>query len=533
MKKQVGAVLASLLAVASATAQTSSSTTISNEQSTQARAGSPQNLGRIFTRPLPPTRAQLDPLGLVMAWHTYVPMGERRDGILTAQLFGNQLFVQSRSGMIEAIDANDGTALWRAQPGMPYRATYPLGYNSQSVFAVRGTLLCALDRVTGGLQWQFDLPEMPNATPVADEERLYAVLGTGRLQVYALPGVAVPVANAPAPAPTRPPATAQATEALTPQDQYREMRSREGIGLIPPPPMTRAELEAAAKDPYRLMRLQENIHGSIGPLSTATSEAQAAAAGFQLNPVYDYTPDSRVEQPPLLMARTVVLASHDGGFVVLDRETKKVQFAFRAEAAIAAPVSQHGGTAYVASSDFNVYAIDAAAGQVLWRFIGGAPIMRRPVPNDVDLFVSPEEFGLFRLDRKTGRMIWHNGDVYRMRAVNRKFVYADDRHGRVILLDRARGTSLGMLDSRDFVVPVTNDITDRVFLAANDGLVVCLHDREYPAPLVVNREAFLRSGQTPQLVKPPAAEQKPIPAPVPKKEGAPAEQPPKDKGGSL
>jgi hypothetical protein len=72
-----------------------------------------------------------------------------------------------------------------------------------------------------------------------------------------------------------------------------------------------------------------------------------------------------------------------------------------------------------------------------------------------------------------------------------------------------------------------------VFLAANDGLVVCLHDREYPAPLVVNREAFLRSGQTPQLVKPPAAEQKPIPAPVPKKEGAPAEQPPKDKGGSL
>ena len=35
----------------------------------------------------------------------------------------------------------------------------------------------------------------------------------------------------------------------------------------------------------------------------------------------------------------------------------------------------------------------------------------------------------------------------------------------------------------DYVFPVVNGDTDRIYLAANDGLIVCLHDKEYPASL--------------------------------------------------
>ena len=35
---------------------------------------------------------------------------------------------------------------------------------------------------------------------------------------------------------------------------------------------------------------------------------------------------------------------------------------------------------------------------------------------------------------------------------------------------------------RNFTVPVANDYTDRIYLAAHDGQIVCLHGRSHPKP---------------------------------------------------
>ena len=36
-------------------------------------------------------------------------------------------------------------------------------------------------------------------------------------------------------------------------------------------------------------------------------------------------------------------------------------------------------------------------------------------------------------------------------------------------------------------------MTDRLYLASNDGLVMCLHDRDYPAPLRMKTVSELQS----------------------------------------
>src|SRR5262249_28425571 len=70
-------------------------------------------------------------------------------------------------------------------------------------------------------------------------------------------------------------------------------------------------------------------------------------------------------------------------------------------------------------------------------------------------------------------------------AVNNKFVYAADSAGRLRVLDRATGKQLSYYEPfREYNFPVHNQTTDRLFLAANNGLLVCLHDREYEKPLV-------------------------------------------------
>ena len=68
---------------------------------------------------------------------------------------------------------------------------------------------------------------------------------------------------------------------------------------------------------------------------------------------------------------------------------------------------------------------------------------------DEDVYVTAERAGLYRLDRQTGREVWHNGAAQRFLSANKKFVYATDKSGRFVVLDRERGTILSTWDARD------------------------------------------------------------------------------------
>jgi hypothetical protein len=79
--------------------------------------------------------------------------------------------------------------------------------------------------------------------------------------------------------------------------------------------------------------------------------------------------------------------------------------------------------------------------------------------------------------------VWANPDGDRVVAVNPKFVYAMDRVGRLLVIDREKGRTLSRYDLRDYPVGISNELTDRLYLAAHNGLIICLHDREYATPV--------------------------------------------------
>jgi hypothetical protein len=192
------------------------------------------------------------------------------------------------------------------------------------------------------------------------------------------------------------------------------------------------------------------------------------------------------------------VATYGGSFTALKKTDGRMQYHFQAMAPLSAPVGQRDEMAYVGSEDFSVSALDIFAGRILWRFLGGGSIRQRPEVNDDSVYITPERSGLYRLDRETGQTVWQNFDAERFRAANPKFVYATDRSGRLLILDRARGTQLAVYDGgRDFVVPIANEMTDRLYLASNDGLVVCLHDRQYSTPLRMKTVSELQSTETP------------------------------------
>jgi outer membrane protein assembly factor BamB len=439
---------------------------------------SAQGPARLYTQPPVPTADTLDRLNLKLAWRTYLPIDGHQDGISSVQIpdrlqpAGAVILVQTRSATIMAVDSATGAVLWRTRVGIPYAMKQQLGYNSKQIFVASGVDLYALNRDTGQIEWAFNLPHVATAPPVADEDYLYVALGTGRLYTYRLPK---PGESAPAPAilagrEGTAGAAANSAGASTPA-------SRGTISAFGVSGQSVASISAVSSAGQSVR--------SIGPLSSAL-ESRTAGASFGPQPqlAWDFFSESRLELAPLVTAQFLLVPSYSGSFTAMRKFDGGIRYRFQATAPLSAPLGQHSDKAYVASEDYSVSALDIFAGHMLWHFLGGGPIRQKPQVTDESVYVTPERSGLYRLDRQTGETLWHNPAATRFRAANKKFVYANDASGRLLILDRNRGTQLAVYDpARDFVVPITNEMTDRLYLASNDGLLLSLHDRDYAAPL--------------------------------------------------
>jgi hypothetical protein len=186
----------------------------------------------------------------------------------------------------------------------------------------------------------------------------------------------------------------------------------------------------------------------------------------------------------LQTSEALLFATSNGWFFSTSKFEQRERFRHQAEAPMSAPLGQHGDMAYIASEDYNLYAVNIPAGRIRWRFTSGAPILQQPIVTDKDIFVVADRRGLFRVNRASGIEVWRNTGAQRFLAANPKFVYALDRIGRVLVLDYARGIQLGVLPIRGFVVPISNELNDRIYLSAHNGLLVCLHDHNLSTPVV-------------------------------------------------
>src|SRR5207248_3175104 len=119
----------------------------------------------------------------------YVPMDGRRDGLLRVQFEERDLFVLTRSGMVQRMDAETGRVYWKKRVGKPYSLLPFLAANSRGVGVIANVTLYGLNRGTGNAEWDYRLRTGVSAQPIADEEQIYVPSVTGRIAAYYLPFV--------------------------------------------------------------------------------------------------------------------------------------------------------------------------------------------------------------------------------------------------------------------------------------------------------------------------------------------------------
>jgi outer membrane protein assembly factor BamB len=388
---------------------------------------------RIYSRPGLPSTEALRRLNLTEAWHAYVPMDGRRDAIIRVEFDGRSLYVLTKSGGIVRLDPETGEQKWRARVGKPYTLLPVFAANDRSVYVVANADVYALDRERGTQKWSYVLRGGLSAGPAVDEQQIYIPSANSRLYAFYLPFI------------------------------------RADAG---------GEASASPRSP---------VYGNPDP----TGEARPS-------PVWEEETLITLVFKPLQTSDYLFLISPDGkavGYTKVLRESTLSAEAYRfsTEGRVRVQPGQYGEIAYVGSDDSAVYAININNGKLRWRHTTGSAITRRPIALEKDIYVTSSREGLARIDRESGDALWKipfgaalvpaNVDADRFLAANERFVYASDNSGRLVILDRKRGTRLSTLDTTAFRFPVVNDTTDRLYLASNDGLIVCLHDRDQTTPI--------------------------------------------------
>ncbi len=397
---------------------------------------------RVVTYPKLPPADILERLNMAQAWTTRLPTGGPRDGLFTLQLIpgkkSTQLVVQTLFGAVFMLDAETGDVLWRTPVGLPGWSGQPVGYNEQNLFVTRRDMLYVLKRSNGAQRYYtvnketklpdygFSLPSPLSAAPSADEEIIFFSM-EHRVQAYLLPDW-------------------QMIEA----------------------PMT--SVHAKDLSEQERQALQEKT--AILPLLVRWSH---------------HEPGVNFEQPVLfagadLNAQAVAISTA-GNVLSFNKYETSRPVEFQTGGHVSAAAGQHGAMAYIGSEDTILYAFHMINQRVAWRFFASAPILMKPDVTDRDVFVTGERMGLYRVARDTGRAAWLNKQADRFLSTNQKYVYALDRSGLLLILDYARGTTLGQYDMRDWVHSIPNELTDRCYLASNDGQILCLRSRPQTVPV--------------------------------------------------
>jgi len=431
--------------------------------------------------------------GLTRAWFAQATLDRDREEVTSATLQDGVVFITTNGGVLQALDAENGTTLWTVNVGQGY-LTAP-AINSKVVVVLCGTRLVVYDRFSGKFLDETEVFGQPSAAPVATEREAYVPVFSERLYAYPLKRRES----------ERPEAqkTLEAMLAATKDSKMAEEMKAE----------LEADYVANGSNQYLLEPLDEARPVQCPSLGVASSAPILGTQSYGVDRVI-WTTDQgwlligelqreAVNNPLQLLYKlqatpqvAYMNESRHGNRFLAPRDDVSCAPFYVAQDVSAQnmalePGRRKGGLAIVGTDSGNVFAINDANGKVRWTYLTQNPVRERVAafkdPNAsepaYDVYVPVDSGDFFALDLKTGLENWRAAGVKRLISASATRLYVFDQLDRLAILDRESGARLKTLALAPTKYQIFNQETDRVYLVSADGLVQCLRETQQVEPL--------------------------------------------------
>jgi hypothetical protein len=172
--------------------------------------------------------------------------------------------------------------------------------------------------------------------------------------------------------------------------------------------------------------------------------------------------------------------------------SKAVSFRLNASDGIVSSPTAVGNRVYAASLDGFVYCIDQEKGRLVWEVTTGSGIVQSPVPIGQFLYVVSNADQLFKIESETGRFS-ENWDtpvegIHHFLSATKKSIFALGNKNRLHVIDKSSGKFISSIPVGKVDRVLTNYQTDRIYLAANSGLIQCVREASSENPIFHNRD---------------------------------------------
>lgn len=227
-----------------------------------------------------------------------------------------------------------------------------------------------------------------------------------------------------------------------------------------------------------------------------------------------YQATNRLAFEPVIAGSRLWLTFQSQRTLAFDRldkvkRTRTIQADGKLSSSPAAGYTTDGNMGYLPLSDGSLVSVDLKFGgtntengaiKEMWRSNVGGPMNFKPLLTPDYVYTAGSGYGVARINRKNGEVNWRtNAEDDFVLAINDEMVYTRNRNGVVRVYDQKSPVDpitkivppVGQGTFSGFTVPVTNSITDRLFISSENGLLVCLRDSaaKFANPKMINPKA--------------------------------------------
>lgn len=205
---------------------------------------------------------------------------------------------------------------------------------------------------------------------------------------------------------------------------------------------------------------------------------------------------------PLVTSQVVAWPTNIGhlNFTGLEKRLEKsLIYRLKAGGRIGSTPTYRDTLVFTACEDGFVYAIKEDIGALEWQSSVGTPVSQAPFIFGNRVYVVADDHRMFCLDAHTGKMQWDEpiDGMGTYLGTSRDRLYLTDGARTLLVIEPMTGKVLSRAEIGNVNTVLSNNETDRLYVANNAGIIHCIHEIGHPIPYFHPKKLEAPKGEDP------------------------------------